>query len=334
MFGGTAVARQRSTRIDNVRALLMVLVVVGHLLEVLPFPGSDYLSAAIYAFHMPAYAFIGGLCFKKGRNVFREAVFPYLLFQVVFCIGSVLHPETSGPLQFTTPDRSLWYLVAYALWQMAASCLRLDGKWGAGALGASFVVALAVGYEQSVGAYLALSRTICFFPFFLAGAVIRENGYEKFEGFVAKGPAWRWGAVGLAVIAQVLLILQHDKVSMEYFYMSSGYGAGGSLAIRTLTMLQAAVMILALFLVMPKKELPLISYVGKHPMPVYLLERFTVKVLTNQVNVFALLPGSNVLWVAVLTVVIVLGFTSKPVVYLFNQFVRLEILFPRKKQKV
>ncbi len=326
-------ARQRSACIDNVRALLMTLVVVGHLLEVLPFPGSDYLSAAIYSFHMPAYAFVGGLCFKRGRNVFREAIFPYLLFQVVFCIGSVLHPEVSGPLQFTTPDRSLWYLVAYAFWCMAASCLRLEGKWGLGAVGVSMMVALAIGFESSVGAYLALSRTICFFPFFLAGACIRENGFDKFEGFVAQGPVWRWGAVGLAALFQVLLILQHDKVSMEYFYMSSGYGLGGSLAIRAITMLQAAVMILALFLVMPKKALPVISYVGKHPMPVYLLERFTVKVFTNSGNLFALLPGSSLIWLPVLTVAIVLVYTSKPVVYLFNKIVRLEIFFPRKNEK-
>ncbi len=325
-------ARQRSASVDNVRALLMVLVVVGHLIEVLPFSGSDYLSAAIYSFHMPAYAFVGGLCFKRGRNVFREAIFPYLLFQVVFCIGSVLHPEASGPLQFTTPDRSLWYLVAYAFWCLAAGCLRLEGKWGMAAVGVSLVVALAIGYEQSVGAYLALSRTICFFPFFLAGACIRENGFEKFESFVAQGPGWRWGAVVLAVAFQALLVAQHDKVNMEYFYMSSGYGVGGSLAIRATTMLQAAVMILALFLVMPRKELPVISYVGKHPMPVYLLERFTVKVFTNSGNLFALLPGSNLIWLPVLTVAIVLVYTSKPVVYLFNKFIRLEIFFPRKKE--
>ncbi len=330
-----AVARQRSAMIDNVRALLMTLVVVGHLLEMLPFAGSDYLSAAIYAFHMPAYAFVGGLCFKRGRNVFREAVFPYILFQVVFCIGSVLHPETSGALQFATPDRSLWYLVAYALWQMSASCLNLRGKWGVGALGVSLAAALLIGFDNSFGGYLALSRTICFFPFFLAGACIRENGFEKFEAFICgKCHLWKWVAVAVAVLCQLLLVLQHGKMRMEYFYCASGYGVGGSLGIRAMVFFMAAAMILAIFLVMPKKKLPLITYVGQHPMPVYLLERFTVKVLTNRVNVFALLPGSGAVWVAVLTVAIVLVYTSKPVVFLFNKFVRLEIFFPREKQKV
>lgn len=325
-------ARQRSAMIDNVRALLMTLVVVGHLLEVLPFTGSSYLSAAIYSFHMPAYAFVGGLCFKRGRNVFREVLFPYVLFQVIFCINSVLDPQARGPLQFTTPDRSLWYLVAYAFWQMGASCLNLQGKWGVAAVGVSLAAALAAGFESSIGSYLALSRTICFFPFFLAGACIRENGLERFEALLSRKSLWRWAVVAAAVAMQILLAVQHSRVSMEYFYCSSGYGKGGSLAIRALVLLNAAVMTLAIFLVMPKKQLPLISYIGKHPMPVYLLERLTVKVFTNSGNLFALLPGPSPVWLAVLTAAIVLVYTSKPVVYLFNKLVRLELFFPRKKQ--
>lgn len=58
----------RKYNIDNIRAILIFLVVFGHLLETVDFPLKSLIYSGIYVFHMPAFAFISGMCHKKSQE--------------------------------------------------------------------------------------------------------------------------------------------------------------------------------------------------------------------------------------------------------------------------
>ena len=51
--------KAREYQYDNLRFLLIALVVLGHLLEIaVEFPQKEILYTLIYSFHMPAFLFL------------------------------------------------------------------------------------------------------------------------------------------------------------------------------------------------------------------------------------------------------------------------------------
>ena len=59
--------KQRDFLFDNYKAMLIVLVVVGHFIELAPDENVilRMLKWAIFSFHMPAFVFISGYFFEK-----------------------------------------------------------------------------------------------------------------------------------------------------------------------------------------------------------------------------------------------------------------------------
>lgn len=165
-------SRNRNYAIDNLRAFLMICVVAGHLLEILSFSFSRHLYVTIYSFHMPAFAFLSGMCCKLDENTPKRLtqtyVYPYLVFQTLYLLFSNSILDISVSFQYTTPYWLLWYLMAMFWWHgMLSMYLALRSK--PLALVISMLVALASGFDASIGYYASLSRTLVLFPFFLGG---------------------------------------------------------------------------------------------------------------------------------------------------------------------
>ena len=69
--------KTREYQWDNLRFLLISLVVLGHLWEIMgQAPYKDVVYRIIYSFHMPAFLFLSGMFAKSNRNK--------------FCVGMVL----------------------------------------------------------------------------------------------------------------------------------------------------------------------------------------------------------------------------------------------------
>ena len=91
--------KERDYFFDNVKAVLMFLVVLGHLL--LPIHGESFLVVVkrlIYVFHMPMFVFVSGYFaktfYKNGRYNYRKLLYlgkAYLVFvvaiQLVYAIS-------------------------------------------------------------------------------------------------------------------------------------------------------------------------------------------------------------------------------------------------------
>ena len=79
---------KRNYRIDNVRALLIILVVVGHLTEIIHYQNSEFVYRWIYIFHMPGFALLSGLCWSGGKDgrVWKKLIYPYVIFQTLYLI--------------------------------------------------------------------------------------------------------------------------------------------------------------------------------------------------------------------------------------------------------
>ena len=92
--------KERDYFFDNVKAVLMFLVVLGHLL--LPIHGESFLVVVkrlIYVFHMPMFVFVSGYFaktfYKNGRYNYRKLLYLGKAYLVFVCNDRMV-PYDSG----------------------------------------------------------------------------------------------------------------------------------------------------------------------------------------------------------------------------------------------
>ena len=119
--------KERDYFFDNVKAVLMFLVVLGHLL--LPIHGESFLVVVkrlIYVFHMPLFVFVSGYFaktfYKNGRYNYRKLLYlgkAYLVFvvaiQLVYAISGY---QAFSQINLFSQSGAPWYLFAMIAWYL------------------------------------------------------------------------------------------------------------------------------------------------------------------------------------------------------------------------
>lgn len=116
--------QRRVAYIDNLKGLLIILVVLGHSIQSIdPQFDSNTLFRYIYAFHMPAFMFVSGYVSYKATMEWRtigkrarQLLVPFLCWAVV---AGLLSEDGSRIVRtIVHPDSGLWFL--YALFFITA----------------------------------------------------------------------------------------------------------------------------------------------------------------------------------------------------------------------
>jgi len=284
---------------DNARWLAITLVVVGHTIEELA--PSDLMAAlyvAIYAFHMPLFAFLSGRFSSAGPGspashgkLVTQLVVPYLVFNIVwFALRTTVEGEVR--LDLAAPYWHLWFLVALVLWRLVlplVAALRYP-------VTVSVLIALAAGYVPSVGATFDSGRIFGMLPFFVLGWAIRERGVPDWISTRNwSTPGVRLAAVCVLAAAPVAAYLAIDVVRAlrlrQWTQMATNYAnlgvpewwAGGL----RLALLALALLLGAALLVLTPRSGGRISRWGGATMYVYMLHLFPIYLLANCTGFFS-----------------------------------------------
>lgn len=169
--------KERVYVFDNLKGLLIALVVMGHMVE--PLANASARSAMvvfdfIYLFHMPLFIFVTGLfsknAFKGGKYRAETPIFYFvlcfLMYTALYLERVLLGAHPSYNLLTSGGGTAPWYLLASGLYVLAVPFFaRLNPRW---TICGAVLLAL---YSGTVGAtdYLAGTRLITFLPFFLLG---------------------------------------------------------------------------------------------------------------------------------------------------------------------
>ncbi|MEG0451235.1 MAG: hypothetical protein RR595_15370, partial [Lysinibacillus sp.] len=167
---------------DNVKALLIMLVVLGH--------AADYYTADskamrifffyIYLFHMPLFIFLAGLFSKSTimKNPFRLEkvayfITLYILLEFLFYLMlNVWMGRDNHEFNLFETDGVPWFMLAMAAWLCIGRLIRtIPARI---TLPTSILLAVLVGYTN-IGDILVLSRIIVFLPFFLLGYYMKPQ---------------------------------------------------------------------------------------------------------------------------------------------------------------
>jgi fucose 4-O-acetylase-like acetyltransferase len=259
--------KQRSYMFDNLKALLIFLVVLGHMLSLLQNDITLNLHRCIFSFHMPLFIFVSGY-FSKNldksyKKAFESCLLPYIIFQIVFTL--IFTAEDT--INLFNPQYAMWYLLSLFFMKVSARFL-LRIKF---ILPISLFVALYAGYIPSVTQTVSLSRTLFFLPFFLMGVMCTEETIER----IRKIPKWLTAVVLLLIMTALWLSRAYVSIPADLFegsasYLSMGFSDSDGAILRGAVMLIALVVsICVINLVSGKKNF--ISAVGERTIVIYIL---------------------------------------------------------------
>lgn len=226
----------RSVRLDNAKAILIILVVWGHLIEQAALAGgaSRSVYGAIYIFHMPAFVMVSGMVSRAALDraelgrIARRLIAPLIVFQIVYWpFLDHFAPSRLGSL--LTPHWFLWFLASLAAWRvMLPIFARLKYP-----VASAVLLALAAGFVPDIDRTLSLSRTLVFFPAFAFGYFHAGRSLE----LAASARSWCW--VGFAAILGLAAWAFGNGADLLPLYGSLPYAriAGGGIELPLIRLL-------------------------------------------------------------------------------------------------
>lgn len=325
---------ERDYYFDNAKFVLIFLVVLGHCItNTISESGVDKaIYSFIYLFHMPCFVIISGY-FSKNLDRSAKKVSHLLLLYIEFQIlqflfkNFLIHEPTK--LTFVKPYWSLWFLLALACWKFLLPYL-IKIKY---IFPLSIVLGVLIGYDQGVENYLALSRIITFFPFFLFGYYLKKDHIAKYI-HTQKSRLCLWL---VAIIVFTVICLYNSKIDYNWMYACDPYKrltiewyAG---IYRIVLYFLGFLLSFFVFSIIPSRK-TIFTNVGKNSLNVYLLHGFVIPAM----SFLSLANIPNYLRLAVYmasTLIIVFVFTSNIITTVVKPLLQPKLnLLLKKEQKI
>lgn len=292
---------------DNMKAILLVLVVMGHLLNSVCDQSKVFeaIYAFIYIFHMPVFVFITGYFSKNPEKCRNQAVEKYLVPYIIFCIllqveSRILNIGIGEDMAFRIlfPHWGMWYLLAVFWWRLfLKDIVRIRFI-----LPMSVVLGLMTGFSREFSTYLGIGRTINLLFFFLLGYYCTRERVEK----IRKCPK----IISICIIAVTAIfsyiMVFHMDIRYSALYLRSAYHGDQEMKeffVRLAVYLLATGMIFV-FLNLSSYKRRKYSYIGRNSISVYILHLFLIQLIERFYD-FQVAPWLNMLLFVVISLLAV-----------------------------
>lgn len=287
----------RDLKISNLKGLLIIFVVLGHLLELYKADFKE-LYYLIYTFHMPLFIFISGYLAKRAsmKKVFN-LLFIYLLFQTLYRFYFYIsNHQKQLKLNLEVPYYHLWYLISMITWYLFAIGMNHFKllKWQKIILFmVFFITGLVTRYYagtivENVDYFFpsfysytfSYQRTITFFPFFFMGLNLTEGTMKKLQ----KSLKQKWFAAVITITGLYLFYMHMDGSNLEKILKGS-YGVNklkGSIYTISWELILGylfALLMCYLFLNLIGDKKSFLTRLGDSSLPIYLFHVFFILII-------------------------------------------------------
>lgn len=264
---------------DNMKGILIFLVVAGHFLE------SNTLSLGlakdfdywIYTFHMPAFIFISGFWTKKycrqgkvrGEKT-AVLIAYYLLFQLLLtCFSRLIEAKVDYSL--FSSRRGLWYIFSLILYYLLVPVIEKIPPYIT--IPGFIILGVLISNDLSAGTYFSIHRTFVFAPFFFAGYYLTGESVKKLQG-IKSYIRYPLGAALFACSVAIWKLQSEDVLPRRLFYGKANFfeldmRVRNGAVVRLEAYLIAALMIVAMILLVPKCK-TFLSYLGRKSLQIYI----------------------------------------------------------------
>lgn len=308
---------QRNYKMDNIRFLLIFLVILGHFIELFQGDFSLALYKIIYSFHMPAFLFLTGFFARfHSRKIIFNLVCPYILFQILYRAfdAFIIQGKDSFSLNFTTPYWLLWYLLTVICYYLLIPLIDCENKRSRKLiLGLAIAISLLAGFDSSIGRYGSLSRSFTFLPFFLAGYYLSKTKNKLPTNRLILPVS------GMIAILCSFYIVNCPAITKNVLYGSYSYEkAGYDPLIKIILLVCGFAWVIFLLCAIPDKKIPFVSLFGRNTLSVFLLHGFIVR-LAKKHGIFSFSETGNILLAIVLSLIMICLFGNPWVARLFHK---------------
>ena len=211
--------KKRDSYFDNLKAILIIAVIIGNSLEYANPTSIDihYFILFLYIFHMPLFTFVSGyFCNKSKRSTTDKVIHIFKIYVSAQCfyygLDRIVFKNITHPLEFFSPQWTLWYLISLMCWYILSDFVRDKKKW----LISSIIVSICIGFDHGVGSYASISRTFFFLPFFIAGMSFKKEYIDKIKKY-------KYQLISASILLLSVLYIVSDNVAIELFFEYTKY---------------------------------------------------------------------------------------------------------------
>lgn len=273
--------KERDYQIDNMKAILIYFVVLGHVMTSM-IDQSNIIRGIyifIYLFHMPAMVFISGYLSKnldKSRErAFISLLVPFLILNVFYYfLRVVILQEEYFGFRFLHPLRGLWYLLALFIWKFFLKDL-IKIRF---LLPLSILLGLFSGFTREFSGYLSLGRVVGMLPFFLLGYYSTKEKHWKVISNLPKSLS-----IGAILFTSTLsaYLARDEGFQKSALYLRGPYPQEAELEglfLRLMIYIIAFIMICAMINLTSSKKLK-ITRIGASTLTIYVIHLYIVNIL-------------------------------------------------------
>ena len=270
----------RDPWLDNVKMVLVTLVVVGHAIGLVSDSmGSHWVYDFIYLWHIPAFVFVSGYLsksFEWDRRRMKGLVYtllvPYLIFEpaLYYYRVGVVGEREPGTL-WLEPHWTMWYLIVLLMWRLVTPILKAHWLW----LPLSVIISLVGGLWDTD--LFMIPRFLGLLPFFVLGLHLKPRHLKHLDD------VWvRVAAVPMLVGIGVMALYTDAWARTALLWYDAGYDEipiDNEIVFQTrLTVMMVGLLgAFSAMSLVPRRSLGWFTTMGTATMVVYLFHGFVLK---------------------------------------------------------
>lgn len=281
---------KRKVNIDNLKGVLIFLVVLGHTLYSYIYVNNVTnlkIVNFIYIFHMPLFMMISG--YLTSKNVTKDKIIKLLLLFLFMNFSFTIYDYIyNNEFNFFLINYSSWYVLLIAIYRLLFTnrIKRIVENHIILSIVITFLFAIIIGF---IDTEITILRLFEYLFFYLIGYILRIKNIKVSKHI---------SIILMFTILIMYFVISNIGLSLN-FYMGYSYNNMFEIFIRILTYLLNVILFVLLLNIVTNKKVPLITKFGKNSLYIYVFHRIPTLLFDYYMN-------KNLLFVLLFSLVICL----------------------------
>lgn len=264
--------RKRIYAIDNIKGIMIFLVVFGHFLLSAASRGEGLafdIYSLIYCFHMPMFMFLSGYLTHNTTDVsFKKYCIIYMIFNSLYFLIGVLY--CGEKMSVLNPAYSMWYILLLILFRWIIRCMsNRDGLL----LFVISMVAYVILPLCNIGTFFVHIKFATFFIYFVLGYLSQNLFTVKFYESRKKKEMLVAFVIFCVSVYLMFEMVNTFNLGFSFLNHATAFTNFGMVIVSLFSLFLNIIFIYAFMYAMPNKKLLCISMFGSNSLYIFLLHR-------------------------------------------------------------